>query len=99
MPRTAEGVGWKARDTAARAAHGVSPKAVTLRDRVLQHLRAAVRPLTSEEIAERMGEPYPSIQPRLSELSRLGLVRDSGTRKIGRYGKPIIAWEVAEGQD
>lgn len=96
MPRTAEGVGWRARDTAARAAHGVSPKAVTLRDRVLERLRGAERPMTADEIADALGAPYGSVRPRCSELAERGLIVDSGARREGRFGKTMIAWRLAE---
>lgn len=94
MPRTEEGVGWKGRETSRAAAAAMSPKAGSIREKVLAHLRAAPAPLTSEEISDQLGIPYGSVQPRLSELAGQNLVRDSGVRKLGRWGKWIIAWEA-----
>jgi predicted transcriptional regulator len=54
----------------------------------------AVDGLTTEELAERTGTDFSSIQPRTSELRRLGLIRDSGRRRRNWKGKRTIVWEA-----
>lgn len=88
------GVGHQGGDTSLRAALDIAPKAATIRLKVMRKLAELDRPLTSEELADRLGIPYESVQPRLSELRRDNLVHDSGIRRTGRHGKPIIAWEA-----
>ena len=50
------------------------------------------RGLTSQELADRTGIDFASIQPRTSELRRKGLIRDSGQRRRNRNGKRAIVW-------
>ena len=82
MPYTDDGVGYQKTDTSHNAAEQVS--AGTIRDYVLSYLHSQVGPQTSEEIAKGISLDYVSVQPRLSELRNMNLVRDSSTRKIGR---------------
>lgn len=95
MPHTDQGVGWQRTDTSAAAARDISPVAGTIKERVLAILHAHSFPLTSEEIARLADLPYGSVQPRLSELQMDKRVKDSGVRKLGRFNKQIIAWQLA----
>lgn len=83
--------GAKARDTAFAAAEAIAPKAKTLRERVLAEVRAF--PGSPEMIAQRLREPVMNIRPRLSELSKKNLVRDSGRRAQAQGGRKAIIWE------
>lgn len=94
MPLTKNGVGWKDRDTSQQAAHDMDTKAKSLRDQVLWALDG--RTMSSERIALVLGRDYGSVQPRVSELAREGLVEDSGQRVLGRHGKRIIVWRLAD---
>lgn len=95
MPFTPDAVGWQRTDTSRNAAHAIGGRALNIQGEVLRALAQSATAMTSEEIAETIGKPYPSVQPRLAELRNKLMVTDSGRRKIGRYGKPIIAWQLA----
>lgn len=84
--------GWRAEGTSREAAEGIAPKAKPLRERVLAELRQA--PGSPEQLAKRLGEPVMNIRPRLSEASKLGLVRDSGKRGRAQGGRMAIIWEI-----
>lgn len=94
MPYTEDNIGFQKTDTSEQAAYDIATDAPTIRRKVLAALHASIVPLTSEEIANKIELPYASVQPRLSELRTAGRVEDSGIRKIGRYGKQIIAWKL-----
>lgn len=95
-----EGVGWKGTDTSLHAARAIQPRAGTLQEAVLNVLRAAPAPMTTEEIARSCAVDYRSIQPRISELRSMGLVRDSGIRRPSIFNRPIAAWEPSpQGED
>lgn len=95
MPYTETGVGYRNTDTSAAAAAAIEPKAGTIKAKVLDYLHAHPFPMTSEEIAAGLNIHYRSVQPRLAELRNDNRVKDSGTRKIGMFGKDQIAWEIA----
>lgn len=90
--RYPDAAGWKARDTAQAAAEAMTPKAGSLRERVLAEVR--VFPGSPEMIAQRLKEPVMNIRPRLSELAKKNLVRDSGRRAIAQGGRKAIVWEA-----
>lgn len=72
--------GSKGTDTSAAAAESMVSSAAILRTRALAVLRQ--KPATADEVAYAMGESILSIRPRLSELKRLGLVEDTGVRRL-----------------
>lgn len=86
--------GFKARDTSAEAAAEVKPKAPLLRNLCLDLLIASTG-LTADEVAGRAGFSVLSIRPRLTELSALGLIIDSGERRRNASGKRAIVWKIA----
>lgn len=96
MPYTKDGTGWQSTDTSRAAAAGVTPKAPRLRDLVLQAMKAASGPVSTEWIASRVGHGYASVQPRISELHRDGLVRDSGARGKTSAGRTCVLWEIVK---
>lgn len=83
--------GAQARDTSRAAAEEVGRTAPQLRDRALAVLERS-NGLTADEVAGRMGESILSVRPRLTELSRLGKVRDSGARRQNASGRSAIVW-------
>jgi predicted ArsR family transcriptional regulator len=87
-----EAPGWKARDTAQAAAEAIAPEAKSLKARVMAALKKA--PGTPEQIAHRIGAPLMNVRPRLSELSALGLVVDSGARGQAMGGRKAIVWTL-----
>jgi predicted transcriptional regulator len=48
--------------------------------------------LTTDELAARLGMERTTVQPRTSELRRLGRIIDSGQRRHNRNGKRAIVW-------
>lgn len=82
------------RDTSREAAESIAPRAGTLQASVLAELERA-GPLATYELAARLKVRYGSIQPRTSELSKLGKIRDSGKRRQDpETGKNVIVWEI-----
>ncbi len=53
--------------------------------------------LTSDELAERVQMERSTVQPRTSELKALGLIIDSGQRRLNRNGKRAIVWVLDPG--
>lgn len=95
MPYAPNRVGWKAGDTARKAAEAMSPKAPNLRDRVLDVLARSGREMTADEIAETLGKSFISIRPRCTELSQAGKIVDSGVRRATSNGSSQIAWKLS----
>jgi hypothetical protein len=94
MGYTEEGIGYQHRDTSLAAASNVGGKKTTLREQVYTLLTQTPTPLSTEQVAEILGRPYVSVQPRLSELSNDRRIRDSGRRGKTQWGKACILWEV-----
>lgn len=87
--------GHRAADTSQEAAQSLAKRAGSkVRDLVLEAIRiSGTYGATSEEIASRLRLPYHTVQPRTSELIRLGEIRDSGVRRLNRLtGKKAIVW-------
>ena len=51
---------------------------------------------TCEEIAESMGIPYTSASGRISELAHRRIIRDTGQRRLTKYGRPARVYEVSQ---
>ena len=83
--------GAQDRSTSHEAAAEVAPAAPLLRARALEVLERS-NGLTADEVAGRLGESILSIRPRLTELARLGDVRDSGARRKNKSGRSAIVW-------
>ena len=83
--------GAQDRDTSRAAADAIAPTAALLRDKALAVLERS-NGLTADEVAGRLGLSILSIRPRLTELSRLGQVRDGGGRRRNGSGRKAIVW-------
>lgn len=83
--------GAQDRDTSHAAADHAAETAPQLRARALSVLEHS-NGLTADEVAGRLGLSILSIRPRLTELSRLGKVRDSGLRRPNASGRNAIVW-------
>lgn len=82
-------------DTSIAAANALAPKLGRLQRMALSTVRnAGWQGLTADELAARLDMDRWSIQPRLSELKRKGLVTDSGQRRRNVTGKRAIVWMV-----
>lgn len=78
-------------DTSRAAATDAAETAPQLRARALAVLEHS-NGLTADEVAGRLGLSILSIRPRVTELSRLGKVRDSGERRRNASGRGAIVW-------
>ncbi len=85
--------GYKATDTSQEAAGYMSLKQRPLQKKVLRMLDAWGAS-TADELADRCMASILAVRPRLSELRRLGLVRDSGNRRKNVSGRRAIVWEL-----
>lgn len=84
--------GFKRPGTSQAAAESMAPKASTLREACLVELRQANG--TADEVAERLGKSILSIRPRISELSKLGQIADSGQRRENESGNRAVVWRA-----
>ncbi len=79
-------------DTSMEAATAIKDRAVILRERCRDELKA--RDLTADEIAERLGESVLSIRPRISELYKRARVWPTGERRKNKSGKSAVVWRL-----
>ena len=69
-----------------------SGRAKTLRDKVKAFFDAGNK-ATADEIAVILGEPFRALQPRVSEMRALGLIKPTGERRIGSGGGSANVWQ------
>ena len=86
--------GSKAAGTSAEAADAIASVALLLREKVMEALREHGA-LTADQIADVLSRSCLAIRPRVAECHKLGLVRDTGERRVNRSGKRAAVWEVA----
>lgn len=80
-------------DTSAEAAASIASASGRIQRMVqLAISEVGARGLTCEELAGRLGMERTTVQPRTSELKLLGLIEDSGQRRLNRNGKKAIVW-------
>lgn len=94
MPYTNQGIGYRNRDTSIAAANSNVAGRKNIREQVYEVLASSPLPLSTEELAEKIGRPFASVQPRTSELANDGLICDSGKRGKTQWGKACILWAV-----
>lgn len=83
-------------DTEVEAAEKVAPRVTGLRLKVLQSLHRTPNGATGEEITDRINEWLYSVKPRITELARYGLVKDSGHRVKNSRNRNEIVWVITE---
>lgn len=88
--------GAQPRETSHAAAGHAARTAPRLRALALAAVRGS-QGLTADEVARQLGLSILSIRPRLTELARLGKVRDSGLRRRNISGRNAIVWEPTRG--
>ena len=81
-------------DTEQLALEFVAPKLTGLRLQALQSLASVQPGLTGSQVAEKMDAWIYSVKPRLTELERMGLIRDSGERAKNDRGRHEIVWQI-----
>jgi hypothetical protein len=83
--------GHRGVETSIEAAAAVAPKLARLQRLALDAItRRGAFGLTTDELAEHLDLDRCSIQPRTSELSRKGLIVDSGLRRFNATRKRAI---------
>ena len=82
--------GFKKHGTSQEAAEAVAPRARLLRDKVLSALKRTA--MTADEVATYLDESVLSVRPRLSELSKKGLIIETGERRKNESGKAAAVW-------
>ncbi|WP_404713165.1 hypothetical protein [Sphingomonas sp. MMS24-J13] len=87
--------GAQDRDTSRAAADDMAPAAPILRQMALDVLERS-NGLTADQVAARLGKSILSIRPRITELTRLGKVRDTGERRPNASGKKAIVWAAVQ---
>lgn len=83
--------GAQGRDTSLAAAEHAAETAPLLRGKALAIVERS-NGMTADEVAGKLGLSILSIRPRMTELSRLGKVRDSGKRRANASGRNAIVW-------
>ena len=90
-------------DTSRRARDFIAPRAKTLRQHVLDTIEAQRG--TPEQIHARLSERgvrhlLTAVRPRCSELSRMGLITDSGERGLGESQRcKSIVWRATNADE
>lgn len=82
--------GYKEETTSKEAADFMAPAALPLRERCLNAI--AQRPSTPDEIASTLGETVLAIRPRITELSKMGMIEDTGERRKNASGRRAKVW-------
>lgn len=83
--------GTKGRSTSADAADEIREASPLLRRKAFEVLERS-NGLTADEVAEHLGLSILSVRPRLTELNKLGKVKDSGERRRNVSGRNAIVW-------
>lgn len=91
--------GHRGIDTSVSAAEAVAGIAGPMRRLVYKTIfTAGAHGLTTDEIAQALGMPRYSVQPRTTELRHHRRIKDSGRRRPNASGCRAIVW-VAVGQE
>lgn len=86
-------------DTSAAAGEKMDATAPTLRQKTLAQITQHTDlpywlGLTADEVASLLGEDILAIRPRLSELVAMGLIKDSGRRRLNAKGNTQIVFQI-----
>ena len=81
------------RDTSEAAAEAIAPTAGTLRSKAYDALLSSGKfGFTADEVAEKIGVTILAGRPRITELSKQGMIKDSERRRQNASGKKAIVW-------
>jgi predicted ArsR family transcriptional regulator len=87
--------GAQDRGTSRAAGEASTAAAPLLRAMALDVLKRS-NGLTADQVAGRLGKSILSIRPRITELARLGKVRDTGDRRPNASGRTAIVWAAVQ---
>ncbi len=88
--------GCRDHSTSREAAQSMVASAPILHKAVLELLGLYPSGLTVHEAAELAGATVPAIQPRFSELKKLGEIERSGERRKNKSGRSAAVWVIKE---
>ena len=77
------------------AAANALPRSGSQRRRIYDLVAETVGGLTADDIQRLTNLPTNSVNPRVHELAKDGLLIDSGRRRDTRWGSPATVWVVA----
>ncbi len=80
-------------DTSREAALSLHPISGALRQRVLEVITRSAG-MTCDEVEDRTGLSHQTASARVNELSRLGLLIDTGERRKTRSGRNAKVWRA-----
>jgi hypothetical protein len=86
--------GFKEYETAKAAAEAIAPNTPRLRAACLRVI--ARQPATPDEVAQQLGLSILSIRPRITELSKLKQIEDTGLRRPNNSGRMAKVWRIKE---
>ena len=95
MPYNQERVGYQKNKQSQEAAQYNVKGKVTIREQVKIAFET-FGDMTVEELCEVLQRDRVSVQPRITELKNVGVLEDSGTTKMGKYGTNITVWRIAQ---
>ncbi len=87
--------GFKVAGPSKLAAQKIAPTSTKLRAVVLEEFRQRPGGLTADEIATSLNLSVLSVRPRVSELRRLGMIEQTGSRRTNDSGMTATVWRLA----
>lgn len=86
--------GYKEQTTSKDAAKKIESRAKTLRAQCYNVL--LLHNLTADEVAAHLGESVLSIRPRISELVKLELIKETGVRRMNESGNRAHVYKAVK---
>lgn len=87
-----DGIGYQNNEASQDAANFNKRGKITIRQKV-SNLFDEHGQLTVEEVSSLLNLAEISVKPRVTELKNVGYIRNSGLRKMGKWGTTITVWE------
>ena len=95
MPYNNQGIGYQKNKQSLEAARYNATGKLTIREQVKIAFET-FGDMTVEELCDVLQRDRVSVQPRITELKKQGVLEDSGATKMGKYGTSITVWRIAE---
>lgn len=95
MPYNNQGIGYQKNRQSLEAAQYNATGKLTIREQVKIAFET-FGDMTVEELCDVLQRDRVSVQPRITELKKQGVLEDSGATKMGKYGTNITVWRIAE---
>jgi hypothetical protein len=84
--------GFKVPGPSQNAADAITGTAAHIRAQVLAVVKASPAGISADEIAKTLNRSILSVRPRVSELKRQGLIRETGERRRNGSGMTASVW-------